>query len=226
MDRRRRLSRFRFVSTSSSSGGSAQLAEFKRAPSSRWSPVTRLRCGRAGGCCIGRRCRINPRRADDDRAGRCDVRGGESRESGCRSGFRVSKAFGAPTATGASAAPHPGYANCGRSGSRVAGGEHRRRSSDPPNVVGRFAEHVLPGVAAGGLALVRFRVQLTDLLSVKVTYVDAGDRSYTTDARRDQRLKAFAYITVEEGDSVRVPVTIMVETSRGPAPDGTDESGE
>ena len=86
----------------------------------------------------------------------------------------------------------------------------------PPSVIGRFAHHVLPGVSAGDEVSLRFSVDLADLLSVKVTYVDATDRAYTTDAMWDRLRRSFTHVTVEEGDSVRVPVSITITSPAGP----------
>jgi hypothetical protein len=81
----------------------------------------------------------------------------------------------------------------------------------PPNVVGRFPLHQLSGVAVGGEAELRFRgVDLPDLLSLKVVFDDVLGKTYTTDARWDERQKAFVYAGIAVGDSARVPVRIGV----------------
>lgn len=46
-----------------------------------------------------------------------------------------------------------------------------------------------------------------------MTYVDAVGRSYTTEAHWDQRRQAFTHTTVTEGDAVRVPMTIAVQSA-------------
>lgn len=88
----------------------------------------------------------------------------------------------------------------------------------PANVVGRFPEHVQPGVAAGGELTLRLRLKLEDLVRLRVTYVDIADPSYTTEASWDARLRRFTHTTVAEGDSVRVPVTIRVGSPQTPSP--------
>jgi hypothetical protein len=81
----------------------------------------------------------------------------------------------------------------------------------PPTVVGRFPLHQLSGVAAGGVAELRFRgVALSNLLSLKIVFDDVLGKTYTTDARWDGIQKAFAHAGVAEGDSARVPVKIGI----------------
>jgi hypothetical protein len=81
----------------------------------------------------------------------------------------------------------------------------------PQNVAGRFPLHQLSGIAAGGVAELRFRgVALPALLSLKIVFDDALGKTNTTDARWDGLQKAFAHAGVAEGDSARVPVKIGV----------------
>jgi hypothetical protein len=91
--------------------------------------------------------------------------------------------------------------------------------SQPINVVGRFPEHVVPGVAAGREIALPPRLKLEDLVQLKITYADVSDRSYTTEASRHQRLCRFTHTVVSEGDGVRVPVTIRI-TNPSVAPTG------
>jgi hypothetical protein len=91
--------------------------------------------------------------------------------------------------------------------------------NQPANVVGRFPEHVLPGVAAGGEIGLRLRLRVEDLVRLKVTYADVADHSYTTEASWHRRLSRFTHTVVTEGDGVRVPVTIRI-TSPNEAPAG------
>jgi len=93
----------------------------------------------------------------------------------------------------------------------------------PPNVIGRFPEHVLPGVAADGELTLRLRMQLGELVSLRVTYADIAGRSYTTEATWDRRLGRFTHTTVAEGDTVRVPVTVRIGTPALPPPDPLGE---
>lgn len=88
----------------------------------------------------------------------------------------------------------------------------------PANVLGRFPDHVLPGVAADGALSLRLRLQLEDLLQVRVTYVDVADRSYTTEAAWDGRLNRFTHTTVSDGDTVRLPVTVRISIPQSPSP--------
>jgi hypothetical protein len=80
--------------------------------------------------------------------------------------------------------------------------------NQPPGVVGRFPDHVIPGVAAGDEAFLRLRFALADLTGVRITYVDAANRAYTTEAHWHDRLRRFTHTTVDEGDTARVPVGI------------------
>ncbi len=81
----------------------------------------------------------------------------------------------------------------------------------PPTVVGRFPLHQLSGIAAGGMAELRFSgVALSALLSMKIVFDDVLGKTYTTNARWDGRQKAFVYAGVAEGDAARVPVKIGV----------------
>lgn len=52
-------------------------------------------------------------------------------------------------------------------------------------------------------------------MSIRITYVDSADRSYTTEAFWDARLRRFAHTTVAEGDSARVPVGARISTPPG-----------
>ena len=87
--------------------------------------------------------------------------------------------------------------------------------NQPANVIGRFPEHVLPGVAAGGDVALRLRMRLEDLVQLKITYADVGDHSYTTEASWHRRLGRFTQTVVTEGDGVRVPVTIRITGRTG-----------
>jgi hypothetical protein len=91
--------------------------------------------------------------------------------------------------------------------------------NQPANVIGRFPEHVLPGVAAGEEVALRMRMRLEDLIQRKITYADVGDHSYTTEASWHRRLGRFTHTVVTEGDGVRVPVTIRI-SSPNEAPAG------
>lgn len=95
--------------------------------------------------------------------------------------------------------------------------------NQPTNVIGRFPEHVLPGVAAGGELTLRLRMRLEDLVQLRVTYADIADRSYTTEATWHARLGRFTHATVAEGDSVRVPVTIRIGSPQVPSPNPLGE---
>jgi hypothetical protein len=92
----------------------------------------------------------------------------------------------------------------------------------PPRVLGRFPRAVIPGVAPGSEAVLRFNaagVTLRKLTSLKVTFVDLAGRSYTTESKWDRRQRCFTHTTVEERDTARVPVDIRIsgggEKSRG-----------
>jgi len=85
-----------------------------------------------------------------------------------------------------------------------------RFRNQPPNVIGRFPEHVLPGVAAGGVLSLRLRLRLEELVQLRITYVDVTDRSYSTEASWHALLRRFTHTVVAEGDTVRVPVTVRI----------------
>lgn len=94
--------------------------------------------------------------------------------------------------------------------------------NQPASVIGRFPEHVLPGVAAGGAVALRLRMRLEDLVQLKITYADVSDHTYTTEASWHRRMGRFTHTVVTEGDRVRVPVTIRItgETGAPPGPLG------
>jgi hypothetical protein len=88
--------------------------------------------------------------------------------------------------------------------------------NQPADVIGRFPAHVLPGVAAGGELSLHLRLQIADLVQLRVTYVDISERSYTTEASRHPRLRRFTHTTVAEGDTVHLPVTVRIGMPQPP----------
>jgi hypothetical protein len=91
--------------------------------------------------------------------------------------------------------------------------------NQPPGVIGRFPQHVLPGVAANGEVVLRLALSTDELLSIRITYVDSADRGYTTEASWDRRVGRFTHTTVAEGDSARVPVHVHVGKPHGSSTD-------
>lgn len=88
-----------------------------------------------------------------------------------------------------------------------------------PGILGPFALHVHPGIAASGSGVLRFNgytVTSKKLLGAKITYTNAGGRSYTSEAHWDTLKKRFTSTRIKDGDTARVPVNLTVIT---PAPE-------
>jgi hypothetical protein len=88
-----------------------------------------------------------------------------------------------------------------------------------PGILGPFALHVHPGIAAGEGDVLRFNghaVTPPKLLGAKITYTDAGGRGYTSELRWDGHKKRFTSTQIKEGDTARARVELAIV---GPARD-------
>jgi hypothetical protein len=65
----------------------------------------------------------------------------------------------------------------------------------------------------------RLGLDADDLVSVRLTYVNAADQAYTTESHWDRRLGRFAHTTVSDGDGVRVAARVAITPGAGTDPD-------